>query len=54
MFRKMFGWNTYFENESKLEILNILSQYKEKLVILRSNDEVNRIIDFYTRKRREE
>ncbi|MGD6796265.1 AAA family ATPase [Metabacillus indicus] len=42
MFRKMFGWNAYFENESKQEILNILSQYKDNLVILKDNAEIKK------------
>lgn len=37
MFRKMFDWNSYFENKSKPEILNILSQYNQKLIIIKNN-----------------
>jgi len=40
MFKKMFQWNVYFENESKPEILKILSQYNEKVIILRDNVEI--------------
>jgi adenylate kinase family enzyme len=42
MFRRMFGWNARFEKESKPEILNILSQYNDKLIILKDNTEINK------------
>ncbi|BDH61828.1 DNA topology modulation protein FlaR [Lysinibacillus sp. PLM2] len=44
MFKQMFRWNAYFENESKQEILDILSQYNEKLIILSDNAEINKFI----------
>jgi hypothetical protein len=40
----MCRWNAYFENESKKEILEILSQYNEKLIILSDNAEINKFI----------
>lgn len=40
MLSKMFRWNAYFENESKQEILNMLNQYKDKLVIVKSNADI--------------
>ena len=43
MFMKMFVWNTYFENESKPEIQKILSQYENKLLILKDNIEINKL-----------
>jgi adenylate kinase family enzyme len=44
MFRKMFKWNAYFENESKPEIVKILSQYHDKLLILMDNKEIDKIL----------
>jgi hypothetical protein len=43
----MFEWNYYFENESKPEILNMLSQYNEKLLILKDNTEIKKYFDFH-------
>ncbi|MFF2449464.1 DNA topology modulation protein FlaR [Neobacillus sp. NPDC058068] len=42
MFRKMFKWNAYFENESKPEIVKILSQYPDKLIILKDTKEIEK------------
>jgi adenylate kinase family enzyme len=42
MFRKMFIWNTNFENESKPEILKILTQYNDKVIVLEDNIEVEK------------
>ncbi|WP_199425583.1 AAA family ATPase [Thermaerobacillus caldiproteolyticus] len=43
IFMKMFEWNYYyFENESKPEILNMLSQYNDKLIILKDNTEIKK------------
>jgi adenylate kinase family enzyme len=42
MFRRMFGWNADFESESKPEILNMLSQYNDKLIILKDNTEIKK------------
>lgn len=42
IFRDMFGWNAYFENESKPEIINILSQYNNKLIVLKNNIEIEK------------
>jgi adenylate kinase family enzyme len=45
MFKKMFAWNAYFEKESKPEIITILSQYNDKLLVLKDNIEINNYID---------
>ncbi|MEB6551329.1 AAA family ATPase [Heyndrickxia sporothermodurans] len=37
MFKKMFGWNAYFEKKSKPEIMELLRPYEEKLLILKDN-----------------
>ncbi|MDM5186955.1 acetylornithine deacetylase [Bacillus sp. DX4.1] len=37
-----FEWNDYFENESKPEILHILSLYSNKLIILKDNIEIKK------------
>ncbi|WHY88952.1 AAA family ATPase [Neobacillus novalis] len=42
MFRKMFKWNAYFENEGKPEILKTLSKYNKKLIILKDNKEIEK------------
>lgn len=40
--RNMFTWNTLFENESKPEILNTLSQYNDKCIIIKDNIEIKK------------
>lgn len=42
MFKKMFRWNAYFENESKPEILQILKEYSDKLIVLKDNVEIEK------------
>ncbi|MBP0725793.1 AAA family ATPase [Bacillus sp. RG28] len=44
MFKKMFKWNSYFEKESKPEIVNILNKYNDKLIILNDNTEVEKYL----------
>lgn len=43
MFRKMFVWNRYFENKSKPEIMNILSEFHDKVLILNDSIDVEKI-----------
>lgn len=40
LFRSMFRWNAYFENESKPEIVNMLSKYDDKLIVLKDSVEI--------------
>jgi len=44
IFKKMFEWNSYFEKESKQEILMMLNCYKDKLLILKDNTGVEKYI----------
>jgi len=44
VFKKMFAWNSYFEKESKPEIVNILNKYNDKLIILNDNNEVEKYL----------
>jgi adenylate kinase family enzyme len=49
IFMKMFEWNYYFENESKPEISNMLSQYNDKLLILKDNTEIKKYFHYHRR-----
>lgn len=42
MFKKMFDWNAYFENRSRIEILDILTDYSDKLIVLKDNVEIKK------------
>lgn len=44
IFRKMFSWNALYENETKTEILNELSEFKEKLIILEDSNDLSKIL----------
>ncbi len=41
----MFDWNATFENESKQEILNILSKYKDKLVFVKTDADIEKYLE---------
>jgi adenylate kinase family enzyme len=40
IFWKMSQWNSFFERESKPKILNIVSQYEDKFIIVKNDDEI--------------
>ncbi|MCT8136617.1 DNA topology modulation protein FlaR [Anaerobacillus sp. CMMVII] len=44
IYKKMFKWNAFFENVSKPEIINMLSEYDEKLLILKDNSELDKYL----------
>ncbi|MFD2442513.1 AAA family ATPase [Bacillus sp. CGMCC 1.16607] len=44
IFKKMFSWNAHFENVSKPEILNILSAFENKVVLMKDNIEVDKYL----------
>lgn len=42
MFKKMFGWNRYFEKESKPELLKMFQKNKVNSIILKDNNEIDK------------
>lgn len=41
LLKDLYSYNTVFENESKPKILEMLRPYESKLIVLRSNAEIN-------------
>ncbi|KGX85608.1 P-loop NTPase family protein [Pontibacillus marinus] len=44
IFKRMFVWNKNYENIEKPEILNMLTEYNHKLVILKDNKEIKKLL----------
>lgn len=44
IFKKMFEWNSYFENKSKPEILEMLSDFDDKVIISKDTNEIESIL----------
>ncbi|WP_221568433.1 DNA topology modulation protein FlaR [Alkalihalobacillus sp. TS-13] len=42
IFRKMFVWNAAYQNQNRQEILELLSTYDEKVVILQDNKQIEK------------
>ncbi|WP_240620120.1 AAA family ATPase [Peribacillus acanthi] len=42
MFKKLFVWNSYFENVSKPDILIILDQFNEKVLVFNDTKDMNK------------
>lgn len=40
----MFEWNSYFENKSKPEILEMLSDFDDKVIFLKDTNEIESIL----------
>lgn len=48
LFRRMFVWNQYFENEMRPKLLQRLLPYDDKLLIIKGNDEIEKLKQTFT------